>query len=355
MDAESTQTRLNGQTGVAGGAAVGGWPAATPYPLRRSGTNLGRVAALLCYGFVLAMSVAFILVGAGEFGYAADLRLRITGYIGVFLVLTLAPVAMGVLSSSRRQVEARLAVKLDRLAEEMRALMEHSSLSDDARRVINRRAERDLLCGAIEEDIAAEDWDAALVLVSELADRFGYRAEAEEFRSRIESARAEILDRKVTEAIARLDGLIVQRRWDVAQREAARIMRLYPDSHRVESLRNRVEQARVVYKADLERRFLEAATQDHTEEAMGLLKELDAYLTPDEGARYLEVARGVIGKARENLGVQFKVAVRDKQWSTAAAVGRRIINEFPNTRMANEVRGMLDGILSRANATSSVG
>jgi hypothetical protein len=115
-----------------------------------------------------------------------------------------------------------------------------------------------------------------------------------------------------------------------------------------------VDNARGVYKADLERRFLDAAGQDHIEEALGLLKELDGYLTESDAEPFREVARGVIGKARENLGAQFKIAVRDRQWSTAAAVGRRIINEFPNTRMATEVRDMLDGILARANSSAGV-
>ena len=63
-------------------------------------------------------------------------------------------------------------------------LGEQQTLSDDARRVLNRRGERDLLRRAIEEDISAEDWDAAMILVKELAERFGYRADAEEFRER---------------------------------------------------------------------------------------------------------------------------------------------------------------------------
>jgi hypothetical protein len=177
--------------------------------------------------------------------------------------------------------------------------------------------------------------------------------EAEEFRAKIDSMRGEMQERRVADAIARLDGLIIQRRWDVALREAARIQRSFPDSHRVETLRQRVEQARAVYKADLERRFLDAAQHLSYEEAMELLKELDGYLTEHEAEPFREVARGVIGKARENLGAQFKLAVRDKQWSRAAQLGRRIINEFPNTRMATEVREMLDGILQRANATGA--
>ncbi|MBY0313712.1 MAG: hypothetical protein K2W85_16730, partial [Phycisphaerales bacterium] len=127
------------------------------------------------------------------------------------------------------------------------------------------------------------------------------------------------------------------------------------DSPRVERLRDRVEQARGVYKTDLERRFLDSAQGGRIEEAMVQLKELDAYLSENEAEPLREVARGVITKARDNLGAQFKIAVQDRQWAQAAALGKRIVNEFPNTRMAQEVRGVLDGILARANQMEGAG
>jgi hypothetical protein len=344
----------NGQLGVAPGAP-GATAAPTSLPFRRRRkTEWARAFAILGNLLVFLAAGSFIAVGFGQFGYTPDRSLRIAGYLGLFLVFTVGPIALAVTSPARRRSEERVAARFDRLTDAIRLLTEQSTLSGDARRVLNRRIERDLLCRAIEEDIAAAEWDAALVLCAELADRFGYRAEAEEFRSRIEFARSEILDRNVADSIGHLDGLIVQRRWDAAAREAARIMRLFPDSPRVEHLRQRVDQARAAYKADLERRFLEAADQDRIEDAMTLLKELDAYLTENEAEPFREVARGVIGKARDNLGAQFKLAVRDRQWATAAALGRRIINEFPNTRMASEVREMLDGILAKANAGAAV-
>ena len=56
----------------------------------------------------------------------------------------------------------------------------------------------------------------------------------------------------------------------------------------------------------------------------------------------------MIGKKRENLGVQFKLAVHDREWLRSVAVGEQIIREFPNTRMADEVRSMLDLLRERA-------
>lgn len=314
---------------------------------RRRGVRLWQASALLWAG--AAPLIAVVVIGAVQAQtLTPQLALVLAAaFFAIVCVLTLIWAMQGL----RRSIEeSRIDAQLAEISAAVRRFAEHSVLSDDARRLLNRASERELLVRAIEEDIAAEEWDAATVLCGELAERFGYRQEAEQFRSRIDQARAATTERRVSDAIAQLDGLIVQRRWDAALREAARIRRLFPDSPRVENLRQRVEQARSVYKADLERRFLDAAQENRIEDAMELLKELDGYLTETEAAPYREVARGVIGKARENLGAQFKIAVQDRRWAHAAAIGRRIINEFPNTRMATEVREMMDRILSEANA-----
>ena len=60
------------------------------------------------------------------------------------------------------------------------------------------------------------------------------------------------------------------------------------------------------------------------------------------------VAEGVVGKRRETLGAQFKLAVNDRRWVEAARVGETIIAEFPNAKMAEEVRSMIDILRSRA-------
>jgi outer membrane protein assembly factor BamD (BamD/ComL family) len=45
--------------------------------------------------------------------------------------------------------------------------------------------------------------------------------------------------------------------------------------------------------------------------------------------------------------------VQDKAWDQAADVGQRIIKEFPNSRMATEVRSMIDQIRDRASTMRS--
>lgn len=316
--------------GVAYGVAIGVSAATLAIGLRTEGapsnieTNAGLLAALSTAGQRHAMM---------SFGLA-----------GLVASITTLPIALILLALWREAGFNRVGG----IEQGLMRMTENFALSDDARRVVFRKQERELLCKAIEEDIGAEDWEAASVLVGELANRFGYRVEAEEFRSRIDAARRQTVERRVADAISLLDGLIIQRRWDDAVAEAARIRRLYPDSPRTDGLMQRVNTARDSYIQELERSFLMAAQEDRVDEAMRLLQEIDQYLTEQQAAPFREVARGVIGKARENLGAQFKLAVQDRRWRDAALVGEKIIQQFPNSRMAGEVRGLIDGIRTRA-------
>lgn len=281
----------------------------------------------------------------------------LAGLLGLVVTLAALPLALrkpggGGASNAKLDKELHeIRAQIRGMTSAVESMQETMVLSDDARRVLNRSRERDLLCRAIQEDINSEDWDAAMVLIRELAERFGYRSDAEGFRQKVETARFTTMDRRVTEAIRSLDEMMAREEWDEALNEAGRIARLFPDSPKVEGLRHRVTATRDRFKLDLERRFLKAAQGERIEEAMELLHELDQYLSEEEAQQFREVARGVIGKARDNLGADFKLAIQDRMWGRAAEIGERIVEEFPNSRMAEEVRAMIDTIRERAGVS----
>lgn len=313
-----------------------------------SGRNAARFAV---WAAVLAAIICTLLVLVGTSTREDAPVFLAAGAIG--FIVTIVGVGVGLAIAEQGGGHSdHLAEQVRNLGRAVSELREQQALSEDARRVINRRRDREVLRAAIEEDIAGEHWDAAMVLVEELANRFGYRADAEEFRARIEQARYDTVQRRVADAMQKVDELLVQRRWDQAMAEALRLRRIYPESPQAQMVRERVENARAIYKADLERRFLQCAEQSRVDEAMTLLKELDGYLTEAEAGPYREVARGVIGKARENLGARFKLAVQDRRWEEASHVGHQIIEQFPNTRMAEEVRALMDTIRARSRPMS---
>jgi len=222
-------------------------------------------------------------------------------------------------------------------------------MSELRRRMVDRAHDREMLRRTIMEDIKQGDYEAALALVDEMAGQFGYVEEAEKYRQQIIDARARKQEQLIEEAIAKIETICRKYDWDSAKREVDRLRRLFPDDRRIAGLPTRVQQARDDHKRELERDFLKAAELGDTEKAMALLKELDMYLTPQEAEAYLETARGVIGQARENLAVRFRMAVSDRDWVDALQAGEQVLREFPNSKMADEVRDMMDVLRERAS------
>jgi len=221
-------------------------------------------------------------------------------------------------------------------------------LSETAKRIAFRHEDLALLRKTIKDDMNKGELEAAVVLVHELRNTYGHVEEAEALDEQIHAASIAEIEAKVSTAIEHLNTVIEKKEFDRAAKEAAKIQRMYPQSERVKGLTRRVAQAREQYKHDLEREFLAAAEKDDVDRAISLLKVLDKYLTEAEAEPFRETARGVIGKQRDNLGVQFKMAVHDREWTKAVQVGEQIISEFPNTRMADEVRGMIDLLRERS-------
>jgi hypothetical protein len=230
----------------------------------------------------------------------------------------------------------------------MEVIQQRLMVSETAKKVAYRVEDIKLLRQSIEQDIQRKEFDAAMVLVKLLADTYGRLEESEQYRERIDAARNAEQEQRIGHEVARLDELLNRNDFPKAVKQASRIKRLFPNVESVQSIDQLVVQARDQHKHDLEREFLEAAQRDDVVVAMAKLKELDQYLSPKEAEPFREVARGVIGKQRENLGVQFKLAWKDKEWLTAVRIGEQIIREFPNTRMADEVRGAID--IARQNA-----
>jgi tetratricopeptide (TPR) repeat protein len=305
-----------------------------------------RAALAALYAALIVSAGGLIAVGAA----LSSAEIIVGGALGVLGAGATAPVAF-LLREQARAGRSAMWGSAD-VVELLHRIGDNTMLSEGARRVLFRERELDLLRRAIEEDIATAHYDAALALCDEMAELFGCREEAETFRGNILRARQERYETEAAAAVAELDGLLARGAWAEAHGAAARIHRLYGDSHLAQNLDDRILRARDEHKRDLERQFLEAAQREDVENAMDILRRLDRYLDRDEAGRLTEVAQGVVVRHRENLGVQFKLAVNDHRWAEAARIGEEIVGEFPNTKMAGEVRSMIDLLRTRAAQTA---
>jgi hypothetical protein len=115
-----------------------------------------------------------------------------------------------------------------------------------------------------------------------------------------------------------------------------------------------VDSARDDHKREILKAWKEAIAKDDLEASVLLLKQLDQYLSPSEAEAYKENARDVFRKRLQQLGVQFALHVHDKNWGEALRIGRQITDEFPNTRMAAEVRERMEILRSKAQQPIAV-
>ncbi len=310
--------------------------------MRRKSSTKGPLYLLgLLYAIPFAMAGVMLFFGIRD----TQMALIVGGGVGLVFVSSTAPLGFLLVSFGGR---FRDTAKLRRTIEELR---ENSMLSDNAKRVLFRDRELEMLRCAIEDDIARGDYNAAITLCDEMSALFGQRQEAETFRSRIAQARAQQYELEVQAALDQFEASLEECNWAAVHQQASRIRRLYPDSHLVSGLDQRIEESRNQHKTDLEARFLEAADKDSPEDAMRLLKQLDRYLSHDEASRLAGVAQEVIHRHRDSLGRRFREAVSGHQWSEATQLGETIVAEFPNTQMANEVRPMIEVLRSRSLAT----
>lgn len=310
-----------------------------------------RTTLFAVYGLLLLCSIVFFYVGIDLRPAEGEPILLGLGALAIIFTAATFPIAFALTPATNTKPTAEkqaYAETLQQVVGLLRSINDRLMISDTAKRIAFRERDQETLRQVIRTEINRGNMEVALSLAEEMTRTAGYEHEGQEIQRQIIAARVDKMDRKVLEAISIFEQMLSRHEWDDALTEARQIQQTYPDSPRVKSLPNRVRDAREQHKKDLERQFLEAARRDDVETAMDLLKQLDHYMTEQEAAPLLEVARGVIGKKRQNLGVQFKLAVADHEWIDALHVGEQIIADFPNTKMADEVHSMMDLLKERA-------
>lgn len=229
-------------------------------------------------------------------------------------------------------------------------LRDIATLSDAAKQVAYRAKDLEALRTAIREDLGRGDFEAATMLVNEMERRFGYALEADKIREQINSGSRAAIDQRVTDTVEHVELLLTRYEWTDATRECERLQRLFPTHPEARRLPERIMVARDGHKRELLKLWKEAVARDDVDRSLELLRELDQYLSSAEAEAYKESARDVFRKKLQQLGVQFALHVHDRSWNEALRIGQQITDEFPNTRMAAEVRERLPILQDKAGA-----
>jgi hypothetical protein len=238
----------------------------------------------------------------------------------------------------------------DRLAQFTTAInkiSEQQLISERAKAIAFREHDRETLRHAIAEETARKDWDAALALAGEIEEVFGYKQEADRLRDEINSQRESEVRKQVDQTVANIDHFCRNEQWSYAMREAERLIKLFPHDEQTMNVPKQIESRRLAHKQQLRESWEDAVNRHDIDGSIEILRRLDQYLTPAEAQEMQEKVRQVFKDKLLLLGQQFTLAMKERDWHGAVRLGETIMDGFPNSRMAQEVRENIDLLRQR--------
>jgi len=230
----------------------------------------------------------------------------------------------------------------------------HSTrVSERAKAIVFRDADRQSLREAVFEKLQQQDFNAAQEIIDEITKRPEYQELAEQLRAQVEKYHTANNRERMNQVIAHIEKLLDDCQWVRASAQIEGLIKAYPDIEQAKAMRQILLDKKQERKKILLAAWDDAVRQQETDRSLEILKELDLYLTPNEGLALQEAARDAFRTKLHNLGVQFSIAVAEKQWTSALGIGQQIITDFPNSRMSEEIRGKLEVLTQNVQMQSS--
>jgi hypothetical protein len=264
----------------------------------------------------------------------------------IFLVALLAVLSRttGIVNTLRenstKMEEATKA--LEHIRDGLMQINQSTRVSDTVKSIAFREEDQQSLRNAVFDRLKQNDFDGAYEIIDEITNHSGYRAFADELRQDVDQYRNATEEGRIDQSIAHIETLFKSCQWPKASVQIEMLIRAHPNSEKARAMRQQLIDRKDERKKILLAAWDDAVQQQETDRSLEILKELDMYLTANEGLALQEAAKDVFKTKLHNLGVQFAMAVSDKRWETALDIGQQIIRDFPNSRMAEEIREKLD-------------
>lgn len=317
---------------------------------------------LLAGGFIATAAAAVMAVIAGTFLHTVIWH--VLALLGELAAAVLVVVICGVVEtivSNERAVQStaehvqRLESVLEAVHESNRRLVDLAQMSEAGKSLLFRDREIETMNQMVHESLIRQDYAKAQALVEDMESRYGRCDEVERIRREIVSAKSTTIEQKIDAVLEHISGHMEAHDWAQALRQTKRLLQLLPGNLKIAALPQLIHDARARHKRQLLQDYGEAVKVSNIDRSIELLHELDKYLTPQEADALEESARGVFKAKLHSLGVQFAIQVTDEQWAKAVETGEQIVDEYPNTRMAEEVRQKMDQLRARAAAGADEG
>jgi len=310
--------------------------------------------------FAAALAVAFILFLISSIfkhfeqldtaRFFTNLCVAVLGIAFLFLLFAVLLLLWEAVQSAKEN-----GIKLDNLTEAttrnnnlLTQINKASHLSDTAKEIAFQDIEQLELGEAALTKLHQHDFDAAQSMIAAMEESPRYQQLGVKLQSMTEKYRTSTEEGRVQQVIMHIEELMEQARWSQALAQIETLIKVFPYSEKAKSMLSRLRERQDMRKGELLCEWDRAVQAKDTDASLAILKELDQYLTPTEALALQESASSVFKTKLHNLGVQFTMAVTERNWVSALDTGKEIVQNFPNSRMAVEIRSKLDILQDRA-------
>jgi hypothetical protein len=214
-------------------------------------------------------------------------------------------------------------------------------LSETTKQIAYRDTDWQGLRETVLEKLHKHDFELTDTLIEEISKRSEYSDLASELRVEVDKYKNASEDERAGQIIAYIEKLLEKYQWVKAAEQIERLCNAFPNSEKAQNMPKILKERKDMRKKQLLAEWDQAVKRQETDKSLSILKELDLYLTPSEGLALQESAKDAFRSKLHNFGVKFSIAVADKQWNEAVNTGHLIMKEFPNSRMAVEIRGKM--------------
>ncbi len=295
--------------------------------------------------YIALMAVVLLAILTGIFGTPEEGQIPpvvwlLGGFVFLIAVLIMLSKILKILDALRDNSTKleRITEALEKVRAGLAQINQSTRLSETAKAIAFRDADRQSLREAVLDKLQQQDFDTAYEIIDEIAHRAGYKELAEQLRADADKYRDATDAERMNQSISHIKMLFEDSQWAKASTQIEKSIRAYPDSEKAKAMRQELLDKKEERKKILLNAWDDAVKRQATDRSLEILKELDLYLTPNEALALQEAARDVFKNKLHNLGVQFSLAVSGKQWEKAIEIGRQIIRDFPNSKMSEEIR-----------------
>ncbi len=277
-------------------------------------------------------------------GVVAQFMRLILTVVLLVAVLTLLSMAFRIhrLITENGTTLDKISGTLERNRSVLTSINQSSRLSEAARSIAFRDVDRQSLREAVFDKLQQQDFKSTYEMIGEIAQTTAYEKLAVQLRTEAEQYQSATTQERINQVIAHTEKLFEDHQWAKASTLIERLIRAEPESEKAKAMRQKLVDKKGERKKVLLNAWDDAVKRQATDRSLEILRELDMYLTPNEGLALQEAAKDAFRSKLHNLGVQFSLDISEKQWQKALQTGHQIIHDFPNSKMAEEIRERID-------------